>query len=207
MAVKADDVLFTIMILSIPSRLDKLSDLYNRLQEQIGDRTDVEVLCLVDNKSMTIGEKRNVVLNAARGRFVACLDDDDTISDDYVEKICENLTDEVDVLCFEQHCTINGEEVMVSFDMRNEKNDSLTRDDNGKLVDMKRLPWHMCVWNRDIAKETPFQSSSYGEDWDWCSRMIPKVKRQVKLFDILHYYQYTDEESESIQYQNNPSGV
>jgi len=207
MAVKPDEVLFTVMILSIPSRLDKLTDLYSRLEKQVGDRTDVEILCLVDNKSMTIGEKRNVVLEAARGKFVACLDDDDTISDDYIEKICDNLSDEVDVLCFEQHCMINGEEVMVSFDMRHEGNDPLTRGPDGKLVTMRRLPWHMCVWKSEIAKQTPFRTLSYGEDWDWCSRMIPLVRKQVKLQDTLHYYQYTDEQSESIQYQNNPSGV
>ena len=207
MAVTEDSVLFTIMILSIPSRLDKLKELYTRLEEQIGDRTDVEILTLVDNKSMTIGEKRNMVLQSARGKFVACLDDDDTISDDYIEKICDNLSDEVDVLCFEQHCSINGQECMVSFDMRHEGNEQLGRNADGSLKDMKRLPWHMCVWNSEIAKDTPFQSSSYGEDWDWCSRMIPRVKRQVKLFDTLHYYQYNDETSESIQYQTNPSGV
>lgn len=207
MAVAKDDILFTIMILSIPSRLEKLQELYDNLQDQMGDRTDVEVLCLVDNKSMTIGEKRNVVLQAARGKFVACLDDDDTISDDYIEKICDNLSDEVDVLCFEQHCMINGEEVMVSFDMRHPGNDGLRRGSDGKLVDMKRLPWHMCVWKSTIAKETHFKDESWGEDWDWCSRMIPKVNKQVKLFDVLHYYQYSDDESESLQYRDNPTGV
>ena len=102
---------------------------------------------------------------------------------------------------------INGEEVMVSFDMRHEGNDPLRRGPDGKLVTMRRLPWHMCVWKSEIAKKTPFRSMSYGEDWDWCARMIPHVQRQVKLQDVLHYYQYSDQQSESVQYQNNPSGV
>jgi len=202
MSTSEENVLFTIMILSIPSRLDKLKELYTKLEDQIGDRTDVEVLCLVDNKSQTIGEKRNVLLNASRGNFVACLDDDDMISDDYIQTICTNLesNQDIDVLCFEQHCVINGEEVMVSFDMKNKTNDPLVRDENGKFKTMNRPPWHMCVWNSEIAKNTPFKNSSWGEDWDWCSRMIPKVKKQLKLLDILHYYRYNDTESESIQY-------
>lgn len=203
MSVESDKILFTVMIPSIHSRLDKLTNLYSKLDKQIGNRADVEVLCLVDNKSMTIGEKRNILLQAARGKFVACLDDDDTISDDYIEKICNNLSEDIDVLCFEQHCSINGEKVMVSFDMNHKDNEPLRRGADGKFINMKRMPWHMCVWKSEIAKKVPFKKLSWGEDWDWCSRMIPAIGKQVKLFDVLHYYQYTDEQSESIQYRDN----
>ena len=105
-------MLFTIMILSIPSRIDKLKDLMAKLEKQIGSREDVEILCLVDNKKQTIGKKRQNVLNAATGQYVACLDDDDTIADDYVQTICdaiENSEELPDVIAFNQHCTINGE--------------------------------------------------------------------------------------------------
>ena len=194
----------TVMVLSIPSRLPQLQKLYEKLEQQIGDREDVEVLCLVDNKSLTIGQKRNVVLKAARGKYVACLDDDDTIADDYVQTICECIEGEhdFDVLAFDQHCTINGEEVMVHFDMRHQQNDPLVRDENGKYIDMCRPPWHMCVWKKEIADKTEFRDTSWGEDWDWVVQMYPHVKTQLKLDKVLHYYQYSDEQSESIQYKD-----
>jgi glycosyltransferase involved in cell wall biosynthesis len=197
-------MLFTIMILSIPSRLDKLKDLMAKLEKQIGSREDVEVLCLVDNKKQTIGKKRQNVLNASTGQYVACLDDDDTIADDYVQTICdaiENSEEPPDVIAFNQHCTINGEEVMVYFDMRHTQNDPLLRDENGKYIDMRRPPWHMCVWKREIANKTEFRDTSWGEDWDWVVQMYPHVKTQLKLDKVLHYYLYSDEESESLQYK------
>tara|TARA_R110002012_G_scaffold104995_3_gene245744 strand:- start:83 stop:733 length:651 start_codon:yes stop_codon:yes gene_type:complete len=199
-----NNIKFTVMVLSIPSRLQKLQNLYAKLEKQIGDRKDVEVLCLVDNKSLTIGQKRNIVLNAARGNYVACLDDDDMISDDYIQTICDHIDggDYFDVLAFNQHCTINGEEVMVYFDINHKQNDPLVRDENGKYVDMRRPPWHMCVWRKEIADKAEFRDTSWGEDWDWVSQMYPYVKVQLKIDNVLHYYQYSDDESESIQYRN-----
>ena len=123
-------MLFTIMILSIPSRLDKLKDLMAKLETQIGSREDVEVLCLVDNKKQTIGKKRQNVLNAATGQYVACLYDDDTIADDSVQTLCDaidNREEPPDVIPFNQHCTIHGDEVMVYFDMIPTQNAPLLR--------------------------------------------------------------------------------
>jgi hypothetical protein len=56
-----NEILLSVLILSIPSRLEKcLIPTYNRLLEQIGNETCVEVITLVDNKSMSIGENATV---------------------------------------------------------------------------------------------------------------------------------------------------
>ena len=83
MPIQSDHVLLTVMILSIPSRIEKyLIPLLNKLQTQSQNYPEVEILCLVDNKSMSIGEKRQAILNSARGKWVGFMDDDDDINGD-----------------------------------------------------------------------------------------------------------------------------
>lgn len=192
------------MLLSIPSRLDKyLIPLYNRLLKQVEGSTDVELLCLVDNKSMSIGEKRQALLNSARGKWVAFLDDDDDVSDDYISSVREGLKSNPDVLTFDQHATVNGKSFVVNFRMGNPHEGLKIAGDI--YLPIKRPPYHMCVWKSRIAKGVSFRSVSYGEDIDWCCRMYPHVKSEMHVDKILHYYKYSDGTSESIQYANKTS--
>lgn len=192
------DVLFTVMILSIPSRIEKYYlPLQEHLEKQVKNGA-VEILTLIDNKSMTIGEKRQSLLNAARGRWVGFLDDDDMVSDDYVESLTKAMIEKpADVITFDQHCTVNGEEFAVNFKVGNPHEPFVP----GSGIPMiKRPPYHMCFWHSKIAKNIQFRQSSYGEDLDWISRMLPYVTSETHIDKMLHYYRYSDSTSESIQY-------
>jgi len=192
------DVLFTVMILSIPSRIEKYYlPLQQHLEKQIQNGT-VEILTLIDNKLMSIGEKRQALLNAARGRWVGFLDDDDMVSDDYIESLTKAMLEKpADVITFDQHCTVNGEEFKVNFELGNPHEPFIP---GSKTLIIKRPPYHMCFWHSKIAKNIQFRSSSYGEDFDWISRMLPYVTSETHLNKVLHYYRYSDSTSESIQY-------
>lgn len=196
-----NQILLSVLVLSIPSRLSNcLIPTYDRLLKQIGDEVCVEVLCLVDNKSMSIGEKRQALLQSARGKWIAFLDDDDAVSEDYIQTCIKTLRESpADVITFEQHCTVNGKQFMVDFRMGN-PHEGLKQNPDGTLGNIKRPPYHMCIWASKIAKNVPFRASSYGEDIDWCVRMYPFVTSETHLDKVLHYYQYDDRTSESIQY-------
>ena len=47
-----------------------------------------------DNKKRTIGKKRDEMLKLAQGKYVTFVDDDDRISDDYVDEIMNGGTGE-----------------------------------------------------------------------------------------------------------------
>ena len=57
MALAPSEVQFSVLILTIPSRVEKYwTPLYQHLEKQIADsRGKVEILTLADNKAMTIG--------------------------------------------------------------------------------------------------------------------------------------------------------
>lgn len=196
MPTKEEDVLMSIMILSIPSRLEKLISLYEKLEKQCDNYPEVEILCLVDNKSMKIGEKRQHVLNTARGKWVGFMDDDDNVSDDYISSLVEAMKNNpADVITFDQHCIVNGHEFTVNFSMNNPNERYMYG-----MKHVKRPPFHMCFWKSDIAKKAKFEDSSYGEDYAWCLEMYPHIKTETHIDKYLHLYRYDDRTSESIQF-------
>jgi glycosyltransferase involved in cell wall biosynthesis len=177
-----------------------------QLQEQAdatGQGKAVEILVLLDNKSKSIAEKRNDLLQAARGKYIAFLDDDDAVSKDYMSAILQAIdANDVDCITFNQWCTINGEPMDVEFGIGN-PHGQLWRDEDGFLGDIKRPPYHMCVWRREIAQSEVF-NSVYGangqssEDIDWLMRLYPKVQTEHHISDALHGYIYSSQTTESL---------
>ncbi len=198
----------SILILSIPSRLEKYKILQDKLLDQIGDREDVEVLCLIDNKSMHIFEKRNELLRSARGTHIAWLDDDDDVADNYIERLTETIEDNpnTDVISFNQDCYLNGVHAKVFLKMGNPHEPVVAIADgySHSYKDTLRPPYHFCVWKRTLAQSEQFnsvyhpQSGQSCEDIDWLMRLYPKVEESVALDDFLHIYQWSSEETESI---------
>lgn len=206
MPVPASEIKFSILILSIPSRFESLKAAVTHLQEQAdatGQGKSVEILVLLDNKSKSIYEKRNDLLQMARGKYIAFLDDDDAVSKDYMSKILTAIDENnVDCITFNQWCSLDGEPMDVEFGIGN-PHGQLWRDEEGFLGDIKRPPYHMCVWRREIAVSEAF-NSVYGsngqssEDIDWLMRLYPKVETEYHIPDALHGYIYNSKTTESL---------
>tara|TARA_R110000824_G_scaffold123435_5_gene281274 strand:+ start:5981 stop:6604 length:624 start_codon:yes stop_codon:yes gene_type:complete len=206
MAKQADRIKLSILILSIPSRLKVLLPLVEKLEKQIGDREDVEVLSLMDNKSYNVSEKRNELLRLARGSHLTWIDDDDDISDTYVSKLVETITDrpDADVISFDQQCYLDGKEAKVFAKIGNPHEEVELDLVTGHYKDTLRPPYHWCVWKSSLAKSEEFRFGVYkdnhhwGEDRDWLARLYPKVKTDVYLEgETLHIYRFSSELTES----------
>jgi len=207
MPVPASEIKFSVLILSIPSRNESLMAAMNHLQEQAdatGQGKAVEILVLLDNRSKSISEKRNDLLQAARGKYIAFLDDDDAVSKEYMSKILAAIDkhDGVDCISFNQWCTINGEPMNVEFGIGN-PHGHLWRDEDGFLGDIRRPPYHMCVWRREIAQSEVFnpvygENGQSTEDIDWLMRLYPKVQTEHHIPDALHGYIYNSQTTASL---------
>ena len=204
MPVPADDIVISILILSIPSRTESVTALMKKLEGQLGNRRSVEILVLTDNKSQSISEKRNVLLQAARGQFVCFMDDDDGIANNYVDALLTAATENPTVHCisFDQFCSLDGEPMNVSFGIGN-PHGQLWRNEEGQLGDIKRPPYHMCLWRREIAQSEEFRPM-YGangqstEDIDWLMRLYPKVQTEYHIPEPMHMYIYNSKTTESL---------
>lgn len=187
----------SILIPSIPSRFEKMQNLYNRLLIECKN-LPIEILCLVDNKKRSIGEKRDDLVQLAKGEYLTILDDDDDFFDGfYASKIIEAIKEKKDVITFEQLCSLDGKSFIVDFDLFHKENEPAEIDEFGEYIDIKRLPFHCCVWKTSIAQSERFANVGYGEDWDWCKRLIPKCKTQTKIDFILHRYIFNSQTTEA----------
>lgn len=185
---------FSILTPAVWKRSDLARALTNKIEEQCakaGVSGDVEHLVLIDNKARSIGAKRQALLEIARGSYVAFVDDDDDISDDYVEEILNAAKHDTDVIAFWQHATYNGMESTVKFSGKNQ--DEVFRPGG---VTLRNL-WHVCAWKREAVAECVFGESNYGEDLTWCVQARAMIRTEASVDKVLHFYRHDDSTTEA----------
>jgi len=183
MTVNFTEPLLTVCIPVITSRLSVAFALLKKLDAQAVNNP-VEVLSIVDNKTVPLHEKRNLMITMAAGRYIANLDDDDDVSDDYVHHILAAATAEADVISFNQISQLGPDAqpfhviTGMQFDNTDASGDTLFRK-----------PWHWCAWRSELAKRAKFVEA-WNEDGLWLGQLWPQVKKEHHIDEVLHYYRY-----------------
>src|SRR5690242_9576511 len=102
----------SICICTLPKRIDSFAKLTYELRSQLmlaGEtKWDIEVVCNDTDKSMTVGKKRNALVQEATGSYVCFIDDDDEIASTYVKDILEALESNPDAVGFGGYMTTDG---------------------------------------------------------------------------------------------------
>jgi len=166
----------SILIPTIPERIEKLKRQLDKIPNE------VQVIYLGDNKTISTGKKRNILLGLSEGLYSTFIDDDDLISDDFVSEILKAIKEnDVDVICYEVGITFNGETyrtVLYSKDYINQNKGSL----------YLRRPNHLMVWRTEKAKEVPFLDVTVGEDTIWANQMVRRIDTQYIINKRLYKY-------------------
>lgn len=183
----------SILICSINTRTENfLPNIYRQLNPQLTN--EVEVLTIVDNKTMSIWEKRNRLLQMARWEYVVFIDDDDRISRNYVSELLKWIKSWKDVICFNVIIWINRWSIKLVQYSRNlpewETDSSYTR-----------YPNHIMCWKASIAKKIKYKSISYEEDSDRSKRALSKIKNEHHIDQVLYFYEYNEWTSESVKHK------
>ena len=172
----------SILICSLHAREQMRNNLLKQLSKQKTD--SVEILVETDNGEMLIGDKRNFLLKNAKGKYVAFVDDDDEVSEDYVSKILNGIKEEPDCCSLEGIVTTDGKK-------RRKFVHSLkyNRWFESKGV-YYRNPNHLNAIKRELALEVGFTSKSHGEDRDFSMAILPLLKTEHYIEGPIYYYKY-----------------
>jgi len=184
----SNEYLLSICICTLPSRGMMFNSLVRNLSRQVSDSNlydDVELTSDADIHK-TIGQKRNDLLDLANGKFVVFIDDDDSVSGDYLKQI-------INVIRKNDDCDCIGMKGVITFDGHEEKKWEISKD-FGKWFESNgvyyRTPNHISPIRTSIAKSVGFPNISNGEDFEYSMGVLPLLKKEVKIEKELYHYQY-----------------
>ncbi len=186
------DILLSVLVPSLPERLDKLSELLAVLAKQADPQ--LEVIAFLDNRARHLGTKRNDMMDMAAGRYVCHIDDDDSVSPDFFRTLKPELEHGVDLVAYNADCSLNGSPPFIVRTILGAQNEQPKHLPHGRFSDIIRTPWHWCAWRTDFARDFRFPDHHDGaEDWFFLKQALPKVKTWRKVEKVLFHHRYCRE--------------
>ena len=177
---------WSVLIPTIPGRETQLQSLVQSIHEKVNricPNIRLEVVVGFDNKEQSIGMKRENMLQSAKGKYVAFIDDDDEITDAYIEDLRDTVQNSIPVM------RIRGQINQYTFthSLENKLSDPMAR--NGVFL---RPPNHLNPMMTDVAKLIHFADSLRGEDLDWTIRLAQAgfLNREFRSEDSRIHYIY-----------------
>lgn len=183
----------SILVPTLYERIDQLSELKASLYGQIlsnGVKEEVEVLTLIDNREKTTGAKRNILLDKAKGDYIAFIDDDDQISPDYIKLVLEAIKTGPDVVGMRLVQYTDGKfygNTCHSIIYKEWKNipDNI---ENPTKWTFERCPNHLNPVKREHALKARFPDKVIGEDQDYSYRLRGMLKSEVMIETPIYFY-------------------
>ena len=174
--------ILSILICTLEERKTEfLSRILSILEPQINNK-DVEIVILTDNGEVPIGTKRNLSLDSAKGKYVCFIDDDDIVSDGYVDLVLLKSKEDSDVIVFNGIVTTNG------WDIRLAKQGM--EYEYGEIDNVYyRLPNHLAIHKKETINER-FMDVRTGEDDEWAQRRLKEIKTQSRIDGIIYHYDF-----------------
>lgn len=177
----------SILIPTIESRKDQFWQLFTHINAQ--RKNGVEVIFESDNKEISIGAKRQSLIEKAKGKYIVFIDDDDWVSDTYVEDILTAIASNPDAVGFEIECSgTPGKTASASNKWKD------WQEKTGGY-DYVRTPYQKTPIRRDIALKIGYKDMRFGEDYDYSKRLKQSglIKTETYIPKVLYFYRYAYE--------------
>ena len=121
-----------------------------------------------------VSAARNTGLRKARGQYIAFIDSDDLVSDDYIARIFKEIEN-------------NPDTVYLSWRSIDWKLGKIIKDENDEFN-----PWNRCVWNRVFSRDYIAglffnEEKQIAEDDDFLNR-LPRPKSKTYISEAIYYY-------------------
>lgn len=182
----------SVLICTIVERRFLFAQLEKFLHRQInlnGLQGKVEILSECDNKQISVGAKRQKLLERAQGEFIVFLDDDDEPYDYYLKNIVSVIENNPDIDCI-------GMNVVMSTNGKNFQRccHSLKYPEWKEKVDgwdYVRNTTHFNPIRREIALQVGFKDLRFGEDKLYSDAVTKLCKKEIYITEPLFHYKYS----------------
>jgi hypothetical protein len=156
---------WSVLIPTIPGREEKLRNLIRSIYDKVAricPDLRLEICLSFDNRETSVGTKRQQLLTQAKGKYLSFIDDDDEITDAYVEDL---------KACFDGgHPVMRLRGQISPYTFTHSLENSLaTTMARGEVF--LRPPNHLNPMMADVAKFVQFKDAVRGEDLEWTLRM------------------------------------
>lgn len=183
----------SILIPSLVERRDSCKQLTKFLRDQ---NSEIEVVVNEDDAVKTVGTKRNELLAEAKGEYVAFVDDDDWVADDYVDRLLNAIRDDPDCVDLWGHVTTTPPKL---FYHSNAFSLKARGDVEGVTCGMVN---HLNCVRKSHVMSLPFEGGcgpypeiNFGEDERYATKLARSglLKTEASCGDeILYFYRYNE---------------
>lgn len=147
---------------------------------------DIEIIACGDYRKHSIGKKRNILMDEAVGEYTCFIDDDDSVSDNYLELILEGVNKKVDC------CSLKG---IITFDGDRPK-PFIHYKDCEKYYETDeayhRYPNHLNCIKASISQQFRFPETNHGEDTSFATQVKQSgfIKTEHAIEPVIYFYNY-----------------
>lgn len=183
--------ILSILIATTICRRDLFKKLFLELFTQ-SRNLPVEVLYEEDNKTISVGAKRQKLLERAKGDYVCFFDSDDWPDQWYVVDLLDACYKKADCVGFLIFMTTNGQRPQVcchSLRYKEWKGDGKTKIDG---YDYVRNVTHFNPVRREIALQVGFKDLRFGEDKIYSDAVTKLCETEVFINKKLFHYRYSN---------------
>jgi hypothetical protein len=186
----------TICIPTVVGRENSCLRLVEDLQSQI--RTDgleekVEILVDKDNKEVSIGAKRDRMYKKAKGLYCVQIDDDDSVSIDYIKEVYIATLAGSDCIGYKERCLFDGKNQKISdFSLKHKEWKEYKIPVSG--INYVRSPFCKTPILTSICQQVGVRDMRFGEDYKFAMEVLPHLKTETYIDKVMYHYFYTKEE-------------
>lgn len=152
------------LIPTIPGREKSLQRMIESIHEKakrIAPEMTYEICMFYDRRESSVGVKRQKLLQGAKGKYMSFIDDDDEITDAYIEDLWATIQEGKDTMRFQgrvaEYKFVHSTAIKLT--------DYAATQDEPPIL--QRPPNHLNPMLSDIAKLVPFRDAKRGEDMEW----------------------------------------
>lgn len=174
--------LLTFLIPTIVGRESQFRDL-TRYLWALAQSYPIDVLGCKDNKEMSIGAKRQKLIESCETEYFVMVDDDDVVPGWYISEVKRALATKPDCITYQECVMFDDKQYSCNHSLR-----YLDWADNVEGYDHVRTPFYKDVIRTDLALKAGFSDMRYGEDYDFAKRLLPLLNTEVHVDRIMYYY-------------------